>query len=134
MKGLNLIILFSASLLLSLVLTRLLLWLLPKWGMLDRPDFKRHIHTRVVPRGGGLGMLLSFALVTPAATAWLQPDALPEVLKFLAPLAILCPLGIVDDRISLRPAIKFLLQTAPALLAWLLGLRMVELFDWHYPL
>lgn len=134
MKGLNLIILFSASLLLSLVLTRLLLWLLPKWGMLDRPDFKRHIHTRVVPRGGGLGMLLAFALVTPAATAWLLPDALPEVLKFLAPLLVLCPLGVADDRLTLRPGIKFLLQTASALLAWLLGLRMVGLFGWHFPL
>ncbi len=134
MKGLNLIILFSASLLLSLMLTRLLLWLLPKWGMLDRPDFKRHIHTRVVPRGGGLGMLLAFALVTPAATAWLQPDSLPEVLKFLAPLAILCPLGIVDDRISLRPGLKFVLQTAAALLAWLLGLHMTSLFGWQLPL
>ena len=35
-----------ASCIVSLLLTRLLLWLLPKWGMIDKPDFVRHIHKR----------------------------------------------------------------------------------------
>ena len=49
-----------ASCIVSLLLTRLLLWLLPKWGLIDKPDFARHIHKRAVPRGGGLGMMLAF--------------------------------------------------------------------------
>ena len=37
----------------SMLLTRWLIRLLPQWGMVDKPDFKRHIHKVPVPRGGG---------------------------------------------------------------------------------
>ena len=111
----------------SLLLTRLLLWLLPLWGMMDKPDFKRRIHTRPVPRGGGLGMLLAFVAVGCIyfGLARQGADEAPyEMLKLMLPLAILLPLGILDDRIGLKARTKFFFQTLAALAAWGLGFRM----------
>ena len=124
--------LLAIAFLLSCLLTRTLLTLLPIWGLIDRPDFQRHIHRKPIPRGGGLGMLIAFAAVVTAA-GWLCPDTLPETLRLLTPLLILAPLGIADDRLTLRPGSKFLLQTAAALLAWHLGFRMTNVFGWQLP-
>jgi len=120
---------------LSMVLTRLLIVWLPKWGMVDKPDFKRHIHTRIVPRGGGLGMLVAFVTVSAIffgitasggdAKSW-------DMLKLLAPLAILLPLGILDDRCGLRARTKFLFQTLAALAAYFLGFRMERCLGIHF--
>ena len=97
----------------SMALTRLMLWLLPKWGMIDKPDFARHIHTRAVPRGGGLGMLLAFVGVSMAYFGLLCRgcgDAPSEMQRLLLPLVILLPLGLIDDRFGLSAHTKFLFQ------------------------
>ena len=129
-------VLICATTALSMVLTRLLIWLLPKWGMIDKPDFKRRIHTKAVPRGGGLGMLVAFAAVSAAffgltavggdAKSW-------DMLKLLAPLAILLPLGVMDDRRGLRARTKFIFQALAALLAWSLGFRMGGCLGMRFP-
>ncbi len=129
-------VLICATAALSMVLTRLLIVWLPKWGMIDQPDFKRHIHTRVVPRGGGLGMLVAFATVSAIffglaasggdAKSW-------DMLKLMAPLAILLPLGILDDKRGLRARTKFFFQTIAALAAYFLGFRMERCLGFHFP-
>ncbi|MBR0460103.1 MAG: hypothetical protein IJJ26_12775 [Victivallales bacterium] len=119
----------------SLILTRLLLWLLPKWGLLDKPDFARHIHTRTVPRGGGLGMLLAFVGVTAIYFGVFHKGQSAPILmlKLMAPLGILLPLGILDDRYGLRPRTKFLFQILAAGLAWHFGFRMSGCFGITFP-
>ncbi len=122
--------------LISMSLTRLLLWLLPKWGLLDKPDFARHIHTRTVPRGGGLGMLLAFVGVS-AIYFGMFPEGKGTpaeiMLKLMIPLGILLPLGVLDDRFGLRPRTKFLFQILAAGLAWHFGFRMNGFFGISFP-
>jgi UDP-GlcNAc:undecaprenyl-phosphate GlcNAc-1-phosphate transferase len=104
--------------------------------MIDEPDFKRRIHTKAVPRGGGLGMLVAFAAVSAAffSLAAAGGDAKSrDMLKLLAPLTILLPLGILDDRRGLRARTKFLFQTLAALVAWLLGFRLESCLGFHFP-
>lgn len=134
---LSMVLLGCASCVLSLLSTRLMLWLLPQLGMMDRPDFKRHIHTHAVPRGGGIGMLLAFIVSSAVYFCFLyhggRPDTPRELVRILAPLAILLPLGVLDDRFTLRARTKFICQILAALLAWCLGLRLETVLGVHLP-
>ncbi|GEM_PF-457185 len=114
---------------LSLALTRGLIVLLPKFGMVDKPDFSRHIHVIPTPRGGGLGFVITFLLVFGGFHLFHSTsEQYIHVIKTLIPLVILVPLGIIDDRFGVSAGIKFLFQILVALLAWYLGCRMYSLF------
>ncbi|MBQ9366603.1 MAG: hypothetical protein IJT83_02390 [Victivallales bacterium] len=121
---------------LSLLLTKCLLWLLPRWGMVDKPDFKRHIHVSEVPRGGGLAIILSFAIVALVFFGWAMrenAEVFKECLRFLAPCAILLPLGVCDDKFGLLARTKFFFQILAACLAWWLGFRLTVFFGLELP-
>jgi len=125
----------GVALLVSMLLTKALLKLLPKWGLVDKPDFKRHIHTVAVPRGGGLAIIVAFVAVILSAFSVFSfqnaPSIFQEILKFLAPLAILVPVGIIDDKRGLRPKTKLLFQIVSAVIAWYFGIRLQSLFGLH---
>ncbi len=125
------------ALVLSLLFTRLALFALPRLGFLDKPDFQRHIHTVTVPRGGGIGFLLAFLLTVTGAFFLLhlleREGATATFLAHVAPLAILIPLGLLDDRFTLKARTKFLFQILAAILAWCLGIRLESLFQWNLP-
>ena len=120
-----------AGFVLSYFLTRCLLVLLPRWGMIDQPDYQRHIHTHAVPRGGGIGMIVAFivvGLVFGGYATQRSSGDFPNILKLFVPLGILVPLGIVDDKHGLSVKTKFLFQIAAAILAWCLGFRLNNCF------
>lgn len=125
-----------AACILSLLLTRFMLTLLPKLGIVDKPDFKRHIHKVPVPRGGGIAMVIAFATVLLLSFGVVFKDSLNElsqVLQFLCPLLILVPLGIIDDKYGLRAKIKFFAQIAAAFIAWYLDFRLENIFGFTLP-
>ena len=121
---------------LSLLLTRCLLWLLPRWGMVDKPDFKRHIHQVAIPRGGGLAIIISFAIVV-FLFFWCvmheNAELFRESMRFLAPCAILLPLGMCDDKFGLSAKTKFAFQILAAVFAWWLGFRLAVFFGLTLP-
>ena len=124
------------ALALSLLFTRAALAILPKLGFLDKPDFKRHIHTVAVPRGGGIGFILAFSTVTFLyffTSHKVDDDSRRIFLNHMMPLAILVPLGLLDDRLTLKARTKFLFQILAAILAWHRGLRLEDLFAWPLP-
>ena len=125
----------AACLLSWLLTSRLLSWL-PRWGMVDRPDFARRIHTREVPRGGGIAIFASFAALVVLFTGIHPPKggaACAEGLRLLAPLAILVPLGIADDRLGLKARTKFIFQILAAAVAWKLDYRLAVCFGRALP-
>ena len=104
--------------------------------MIDQPDYQRHIHTHAVPRGGGIGMILSFIVVVLFFFGYATDRSsgfFPNILKLFAPLVILVPLGVVDDKFGLSARIKFLFQIASAILAWSLGFRLNNFFALSFP-
>lgn len=90
-------------LLLSLLLTRWMLDLAPRWGIMDHPA-ARKVHQTVTPMGGGIAICLAFVLsmVAVAVLAWLAEHTsiakgLPDVAKVHAGgvLASLPLLGLI---------------------------------------
>lgn len=104
----------------STLLTPLVRRLAERFGVMDAPG-GRKIHDRPKPLLGGLGIFLSFGLAVLVAewrgvkfplvggeTVPLQPLLLGSLLVVV--------LGIVDDVVSVKPAVKFLFQCVAGLI------------------
>ena len=124
----------ATALLLSLTLTHAIIPVLKIFGMLDKPG-DRHIHKTVCPRGGGIAIIAAFLIVV-IAYAFLGGNVttcLPswQPIKLLIPLAILIPLGIIDDKLRLPAKVKFIFQIITAAFAWYLGVHINLPKQWH---
>lgn len=117
------LIIYGAVLVLSVLGSRMMITLGPRWGLMDEPSARR-IHTRPVPRVGGIGIWLVFVIscvllsLTGVAPLFSGDSPLPP---FLAASAVLMLVGIVDDRRGLRPLMKLGGQLVAALLFWYLS-------------
>jgi UDP-GlcNAc:undecaprenyl-phosphate GlcNAc-1-phosphate transferase len=104
----NLILLLTTSFALGFVLVPIARHLARRGGLVDRPDGRRKIHDRQVPRAGGLAVFAASAGAL--ALAALCSDTVRQVLAnddfhlaglFLASL-VLCAVGVADDYGCLR--------------------------------
>lgn len=96
----DLSIAFLIALLSSWLLTYPVRKLAIRWGVLDFPNYRK-IHKKVTPRLGGLSIFMG-ALI---GALYLQPrhEHLPEIL--IGAIVIIVT-GALDDKYSIRPAIK----------------------------
>jgi UDP-GlcNAc:undecaprenyl-phosphate GlcNAc-1-phosphate transferase len=100
----------------SFVLTAIARRLAVKIGMLDRPDGLRKSHTKPMPMMGGVALYLAFALTVAVARwakfSWLNWDeeAGRLVTMLFVSAGLFCLIGLYDDRKSIRPRVKLLLQ------------------------
>jgi UDP-GlcNAc:undecaprenyl-phosphate GlcNAc-1-phosphate transferase len=106
---------FLSAAVLCLILTPLGKRLARTFGALDLPEARR-VHSRPTPRWGGLGVYASI-LIALTAAGRLQPligrEFVAAGLPFLAVVVgatALMLLGLIDDLMSVRPAIKLSLQ------------------------
>ena len=60
-----------AALLLALVFTPMVRRLAIRLGWVDRPDHRRKLHARPIPRIGGVAIMLAY--LTASAILWLSP-------------------------------------------------------------
>ena len=108
--------------------TLLMRWLAPRVGFVDKPGHRK-IHQNPIPLGGGVAILLGFALpllavlgicsfVTDAPTSELYPYVggvrrqTPMALGLLATLLAMHLLGLRDDRRAMGPFSKLVIQLA----------------------
>jgi UDP-GlcNAc:undecaprenyl-phosphate GlcNAc-1-phosphate transferase len=127
-------ILGICSLGVSLVLTPFLRDFFGFMEMVDYPDKQRKVHTRPIPRIGGIPVAVSYFV---ALTVWLlmSPDmkgvlAAPSALLIvrLLPAAILVfATGLLDDFIGLTPWQKIAGQTLGAVWACWAGVRLASI-------
>ena len=61
----NLVILGIVALVSSLIMTKLLINIMPKCGIVDIPS-QRRVHSKITPRGGGLAFVFVYAILLPA--------------------------------------------------------------------
>ncbi len=99
---------FITAFLFSLAVTPLIKKVAFRLGAIDRPD-SRKVHSRVMPRLGGLSVYLAFTLTVLA----IEPLS-KELLGLLVGGTIIMLLGMIDDIRSIPPRVKLLGQVAAA--------------------
>lgn len=109
-----LIICFIASLIITPFVKKLAI----KIGATDAPN-QRKVHTKIMPRLGGLAIFISFLI----GVAFLRPES-----EFLIPIligaCIIIVIGVLDDMMELSAKVKFLGQIAAALVVVLGGVQV----------
>lgn len=124
---------FAAAAALSLLLTRFCRDVALRFSWVDIPDTARKLHTSPVPVIGGVALLAStaLALVVVSLLSTFAAERLYSDQNGVLTLGALCTMmmlvGLADDRWSVRPGLKFTLQVAVALAAWLAGIRIESL-------
>jgi len=113
---------YSFSLALTYVLTRLLIPVAPKLGLMDTPCARKK-HTGAIPLVGGLAIYASIFICTMLFTK-LQI----ELLSIITLGGILTTLGTLDDKYGLGPKLRLALQfCAGGLLSYGAGIELLSL-------
>ncbi|MGQ3481787.1 glycosyltransferase family 4 protein [Paenibacillus sp. TY11] len=109
---------FIMALGLALLLTPLVKKFAVKVGAVDVPN-ARKVHTRIMPRLGGLGIFLAFLLSLLAMLPFVPDGMLSSrdinfIAAFLIGGTLITLIGALDDRFDLNAKLKFLAQIAVA--------------------
>jgi UDP-GlcNAc:undecaprenyl-phosphate GlcNAc-1-phosphate transferase len=124
---------FFAALLLSAVFTRTVRDYANRHGWATPPASDRHIHTRPIPRLGGVAIfltLLCIALLAHWVPGHFGMSEFPLsqlTVKILGPATIIFLLGLVDDFCELSAYIKFSVQAVAATLLYCNGIGISQL-------
>jgi UDP-GlcNAc:undecaprenyl-phosphate GlcNAc-1-phosphate transferase len=121
------LVVFLLSLLVSVIFTRGIRDFAIRKNLVSAPTSARHVHTRPIPRCGGVAILLTvWSLVLLSrwipgrmhmtATTWGH-----VAVGILAPATLICLVGLVDDLRGLTARFKFLIQILAATLLYLNG-------------
>ena len=127
----TLLVIFSISLLISLIITPYIAKLGIIFGAMDEPNERKH-HKNPIPRIGGLSILSSFVL-TLCITSFFKTDISNELIFdksltfFFIGAGITFGIGLFDDFHQLRAIIKLLFQILGASIAFYGGLK-IEFF------
>jgi UDP-GlcNAc:undecaprenyl-phosphate GlcNAc-1-phosphate transferase len=117
----------AAAIVLNLVLTPILIHLAHRYHWYDEIDHRK-IHSGKIPRIGGVGISVSFFVVTAVfvAARGFFPGHLPilsftRYLPFAAAFLMINLLGLVDDFSNLRARVKILFQAVAAAVVTVVG-------------
>lgn len=117
---LSLFVWFLVSLVVSLLLTAFVRDRAISHGIVTGPELDRHIHTKAVPRLGGVAIyvsvvaVLGFYLVAKKLLGVAQPFAARDFLALLGPATIIFFLGLYDDLWGAGAYLKFGVQAIAA--------------------
>ena len=117
--------LFLATLILSLILTPLVRELNRRMGMVDKPGGRR-INATPIPRGGGVAVILAFALSTATFVLFTGKPISAAIQdsvywRMLALSIGIGAIGFYDDLFGMKPVVKLLGQIVLATLAFFWG-------------
>ena len=128
----SLLILCITSALLSTLLTKLLIILLPKYGMLDVPSARR-AHKKPTPRGAGIAFIIIFSLLLPAFE-YLMFGKLNQtyiILEIFLPLSLI---SLWDDVSHVLISIRLLVHVICSFLAIMWLVHPNALFRFEIPI
>lgn len=110
---------FLTALVLSAAITPLAIKLAPKIGAIDVPKDNRRMHTKTMPRFGGLAI---FAGSTASMLIFLSFD--PRIVSIIVGGVLIYILGIIDDIRHLSPKLKFMGELVVAVVMYVNGIRI----------
>jgi UDP-GlcNAc:undecaprenyl-phosphate/decaprenyl-phosphate GlcNAc-1-phosphate transferase len=131
---------FLSSLFFSFVSTKWVRDVANRRGWVMPPASIRHLHTRALPRLGGVAIFASF-LGSFGIALLFAYGAVPipgrTVLTIISAAGLIFLLGLYDDRFSAGPCLKFTVQALAGTLLFAGGLRILDLpvlfRDHHFP-
>ena len=126
------ILIFIAALLASALLTRWIRDLSVSRGWVSNPTSDRHVHTRPIPRLGGVAIfatLWGLVLLAWVAGRFMGREPIFPYLTFriLGPASIIFVLGLIDDFFGLSAYVKFGVQAGAAVVLFLNGFGISRL-------
>lgn len=104
---------------LSLIITPLVKILAIRIGAVDKPD-ERKVHTKNMPRLGGLAIFISFML----GLLLIQPEFMIHSWPIVLGGSIIALTGVMDDIYCLSAKVKFIWQIVAALVAVIGGIQI----------
>src|SRR5690606_35243767 len=118
----------------SLLLTPVVIRAAVGWGLYDLPDGKRRVHTRPVPRVGGVVVFVAMLLGLGGAAAvdlttgsgLLRANA-SYITGIVLGTALLFGTGLVDDIRGVKPYSKLVVQVVAACIAYFFGFQVVRI-------
>lgn len=127
-------ILFVSSFIVSLAISMVMTFWVQKTavarGLLVPPASDRHLHTRPLPRIGGVGIYLSFLITVVAFCAipkWGQQIFAPHALiGFLLATGAIFSMGVCDDLKSIKPRSKLIFELFAAIFIYFAGFGLHE--------
>jgi UDP-GlcNAc:undecaprenyl-phosphate GlcNAc-1-phosphate transferase len=116
----------------SFIVTPWAIKLSPKIGAMDIPKDNRRVHTKPMPRFGGLGiafgvmisMLLSLFVFIPLLPEEFQDGRASKLIGILIGGVLIFIVGAIDDVRPLSPKIKFTMQILCAVIVTAFGVRI----------
>ena len=130
----SLIWLGCVSFALSLILTPIFRDIFRSYGMVDQPDGGRKIHKYPIPRVGGMAIACAYVgcfFVVPLLSKNPFEDKLTLVWNVLPAFGVIFAVGVIDDLWGLKPWQKLFGQFAASGLAYLGGVRIVDVVGIH---
>jgi len=125
---------FAGSLLLSFVATKIVRDLAVRKGWVVAPAHERHLHSKPLPRLGGIAIVFSFLVATGIALLvgrFLVRSgpgiSLRPLLTILPPAILIFFLGVYDDIRGASPYLKFFVQGIAGAMLFAGGLRILDL-------
>ncbi|HZK88281.1 MAG TPA: MraY family glycosyltransferase [Anaerovoracaceae bacterium] len=115
----NFIFIFLTAFVLALIFTPVAIWLAPKIGAVDIPKDARRMHTKPMPRFGGMAIFIG---ATIAITVFIGND--PRAIGILIGGVCIYALGVVDDLKGMPAKVKLLGQIGCASIVFAFGIRI----------
>ena len=109
---------FLLAMFVSFVLTPYIKKLAFKIGAIDKPD-RRRVHTRIMPRLGGVAIYIAFVLATIASL-----ELTKDIIGILLGSLIIVIVGVLDDKYQLPAKVKLLGQILAACVLVAFGIRI----------
>ena len=103
----------------SLAVTPFAIKIAPKINAMDVPKDARRMHTKAMPRFGGISMFLG---TETALALFLHND--PKVLTILFGGACIYVIGVIDDIRGMGAKLKFILQILTAIVVYIGGIQI----------
>ena len=110
---------FVFSFLVAFCVTPFAIYIAPRIGAMDIPKDSRRMHSRAMPRFGGMAI---FAGTMVALLGFLHDN--PRVMIAALGGTIIYVMGVIDDVKGMKPRAKFLIELGVAILMYYLGLRI----------
>ncbi|MBI4845774.1 MAG: undecaprenyl/decaprenyl-phosphate alpha-N-acetylglucosaminyl 1-phosphate transferase [Candidatus Omnitrophica bacterium] len=134
---------FLSSLVCSYIFVGFMKKIALRFSLVDRPDFKRKVHTQAIPLLGGVGMFCAFFLVVSVNIAvffllmkfsYLAPSLaeysggivlrLPQITIIILTALIMVILGFIDDVRGVKAIYKLIVQLLLSLAVFFSGIKI----------